>query len=889
MVAQFDKEQSYTERLQARRRQDLDLARQKELQREFLLEQVDELAADFVDHPEQIGNYISDLEAAGMLGVADKGMLFRRLWETMGPAFADQAFHMTERAVDSGADIARDIAQDAKIARGERSAFGPTSVSSADAQNLDTASQVLQGFASALGLDLDLKGRPAVDPQLDTPAHIHDPDGARAKKTQALLDVLAPQLGVDSDVDVHVDEEARHQTADQGLLGLMSEGSVFLNPDVYDPDTAEGRGLLAHEVSHIAQRENQLSGATYADPSIADAERESHEIMEMFGAGNAVEAPLASLDAYDKAACGPRSMQEKEPEPNEPTREVEVIPPEYGIVEDTIEVPPIHFDFDKWNIREDAGVILGKVSQTIAAYPEITSMELEGHTDSRGNNAYNEELSDKRVHSAVDHLYNVNGVKIPLAWIGYGETSPLIPGAKTEEEHQQNRRVVFRITTVNGEALNGQPFKPTKQVMIQPGKTIIRYLDADGNVTKTEVVEDGQQAEGPPGAATDTTTDGGSASSGAGSTGGGSGGGSNSGQPIGDSTSSNAPVSQSTTDAKPAGKHTQQKGGAKAPWRRASNAIRTVAQPKAGPGGLKASSMRQATQSGGGEMLPDSVRSKFETAFGVDFSDVRIHRGSAQATGIGATAFARGSDIHFAPGRYDASSAGSQAVLGHELTHVVQQRAGRVSIGQGKGTHINAERALEAEADLLGAKAARGERVSVQGSALGLSRRAARGDAPDAIQFEGGTTEATDDASAEAPDTVSLMIAGQTISARMPSGAAPGQVRVDFSEVASPVTGLSLGSAQVTFDDEWQIERGSISASVAIGEYVRADDVTLSIEKRGEDAVIEATITGAQLNISELFDTTIDLTVGSAGISGEVTVDVATPITLGQGITLVSG
>jgi Domain of unknown function (DUF4157) len=107
----------------------------------------------------------------------------------------------------------------------------------------------------------------------------------------------------------------------------------------------------------------------------------------------------------------------------------------------------------------------------------------------------------------------------------------------------------------------------------------------------------------------------------------------------------------------------------------------------------------------GGQALPDTVRAKMESALGADFSDVRVHVGP-QASSIGALAFTRGSDIYFAPGQYNPSSLQGQQILGHELTHVVQQRQGRVSNPFGSGVAVVQDRQLEAEADRLGWRAA---------------------------------------------------------------------------------------------------------------------------------------------------------------------------------------
>lgn len=124
----------------------------------------------------------------------------------------------------------------------------------------------------------------------------------------------------------------------------------------------------------------------------------------------------------------------------------------------------------------------------------------------------------------------------------------------------------------------------------------------------------------------------------------------------------------------------------------------------------------QPKSGGPGSALPQSVLQKMEAAFGTSFSDVRVHE-SPQAQSIGAAAYTQGTDIHFAPGQYSPGSLDGQALLGHELTHVVQQRAGRVPTPQGKGIPINADPGLEAEADQLGAQAARGE-LAQSGSGL---------------------------------------------------------------------------------------------------------------------------------------------------------------------------
>ncbi len=67
------------------------------------------------------------------------------------------------------------------------------------------------------------------------------------------------------------------------------------------------------------------------------------------------------------------------------------------------------------------------------------------------------------------------------------------------------------------------------------------------------------------------------------------------------------------------------------------------------------------------------------------------HTDSSQASELGALAYTQGENIHFAPGQFDTGSQRGQALLGHELTHVVQQREERVQANpmQMKGLGMN--------------------------------------------------------------------------------------------------------------------------------------------------------------------------------------------------------
>ena len=113
-----------------------------------------------------------------------------------------------------------------------------------------------------------------------------------------------------------------------------------------------------------------------------------------------------------------------------------------------LNLEPIYFDFDRYNIRPDAAIELAKILAAMREYPELI-IHIESHTDSRGNDAYNEALSEKRAQSTLEWLVDQGIDRSRLSAKGYGEyqlTNQCSNGVEcTEEEHQLNRRSMFLI------------------------------------------------------------------------------------------------------------------------------------------------------------------------------------------------------------------------------------------------------------------------------------------------------------------------------------------------------------------------------------------------------------------------------------------------------------
>lgn len=105
-----------------------------------------------------------------------------------------------------------------------------------------------------------------------------------------------------------------------------------------------------------------------------------------------------------------------------------------------------------------------------------------------------------------------------------------------------------------------------------------------------------------------------------------------------------------------------------------------------------------------GHPLPPFLLQRMERYFNTSFADVRIHIGPQPAS-IGAIAFACGSDLYFSPGIYNPYTKDGLQLLAHELTHVIQQREGRVINPFGRGIAIVQDDVMEAEADYMGYEA----------------------------------------------------------------------------------------------------------------------------------------------------------------------------------------
>jgi outer membrane protein OmpA-like peptidoglycan-associated protein/tetratricopeptide (TPR) repeat protein len=107
----------------------------------------------------------------------------------------------------------------------------------------------------------------------------------------------------------------------------------------------------------------------------------------------------------------------------------------------------VFYDFDKYELREDSKVELGKLVTFLNKYPKV-KFEISGHTDNMGGKEYNQKLSEQRAKSVYEYLVSKNIESGRLVYKGYGDTKPVADNS-TESGRAQNRRTEFVVISVN--------------------------------------------------------------------------------------------------------------------------------------------------------------------------------------------------------------------------------------------------------------------------------------------------------------------------------------------------------------------------------------------------------------------------------------------------------
>ena len=151
------------------------------------------------------------------------------------------------------------------------------------------------------------------------------------------------------------------------------------------------------------------------------------------------------LDGYESAQMEVEGTNEEEVSVNVAMNKIEEI-----IEDNKVVLEPIYFDFDKSNITAPAAFELDKLVQVMNKYPEMV-IKVESHTDIRGNDTYNQLLSDRRARTTVQYVISKGIDEARISGEGKGESELKVDCGSgcTDEEHQMNRRSEFIITSGN--------------------------------------------------------------------------------------------------------------------------------------------------------------------------------------------------------------------------------------------------------------------------------------------------------------------------------------------------------------------------------------------------------------------------------------------------------
>lgn len=103
----------------------------------------------------------------------------------------------------------------------------------------------------------------------------------------------------------------------------------------------------------------------------------------------------------------------------------------------------IHFDFDKYDLKPKAMMILDEKAAYLREHPEVRVL-VEGHCDDRGTNEYNLALGDRRANSAKNYLVRSGVAESRITTISYGEEQPLCM-EHAESCWWRNRRAQFQV------------------------------------------------------------------------------------------------------------------------------------------------------------------------------------------------------------------------------------------------------------------------------------------------------------------------------------------------------------------------------------------------------------------------------------------------------------
>ena len=144
---------------------------------------------------------------------------------------------------------------------------------------------------------------------------------------------------------------------------------------------------------------------------------------------------MRPIETPEKEAKPPIEKAITEEPSEKPVKPVQPSEAQEGVLKD------IHFQYDKYNLTDEAAGIIAANAEYLMKHPEAKIL-IEGNCDERGTEEYNLALGEKRAHAARDYLVRFGIERSRISIVSYGEERPLDP-AGDEEAWAKNRRDHF--------------------------------------------------------------------------------------------------------------------------------------------------------------------------------------------------------------------------------------------------------------------------------------------------------------------------------------------------------------------------------------------------------------------------------------------------------------
>ncbi len=161
--------------------------------------------------------------------------------------------------------------------------------------------------------------------------------------------------------------------------------------------------------------------------------------------GPTAEAPVTTPPAFESKPAQPAEKVDEAAGFREAEPEAEAVRESPSSLAEKLNAQgmlrPIHFDFDKYDLRSDAVRTLGDNAGRIKEHGQF-KVRVEGHCDERGTVEYNLALGEKRARAARDYLVSLGTPASRLSIISFGKERPIDPG-HNEEAWAENRRAEF--------------------------------------------------------------------------------------------------------------------------------------------------------------------------------------------------------------------------------------------------------------------------------------------------------------------------------------------------------------------------------------------------------------------------------------------------------------